>query len=56
MLACHIVHERAICRNSREHNFTGDRKKLDRSLTDQHLSMLCFYEKISSNSFVDTTF
>ena len=29
------------------HSFTGDRKKkLDRSLMEQHLSMVCFYENI----------
>jgi hypothetical protein len=27
------------------------KKKLDRSLTDQHLSMLCFYWNIRTNSF-----
>ena len=37
------------------HNFTGDRKTLDRSLIDQYLSMSCFYENIrGSNIFVDT--
>jgi hypothetical protein len=32
------------------------RRKLDRRSTDQHLSMLCFYENMrTSNFFVDTT-
>jgi hypothetical protein len=42
----HIVHEKAICHNPPIHNFTGDRKKLDRSITDQDLSTPCFYRNI----------
>lgn len=37
-----IAHERAICHNLLTHSFTGERKKLDRTLVDKYLHMLCF--------------
>ena len=46
-----IAHETAICRNPSTHNVKGDRKKLDRCSTDQHVSMLCFYENIMLSNF-----
>jgi hypothetical protein len=39
-------HERRICPSHRDISSRGDRKKLDRSLIDQHLGMLRFYGNI----------
>jgi hypothetical protein len=52
----YIAHETALCHNQLISNFTENRKKLDRSLIDQHLSMLSFYENMTINFFVYTTF
>jgi len=41
-----ITQETAICHNTPIHSFTGDRKKLHWSSTDQHLTMFHFYENI----------
>ena len=46
----HVAHERAICRIPLVNSITGDKKKIDRSLTDQHFSMLCFYESIRTGN------
>jgi hypothetical protein len=47
-----IFHETAICRDPPTHNFTRNKKnKLDRSLVDQHLCMLCFYENIRRRNY-----
>jgi hypothetical protein len=52
-----IAREKTFCRNPPVPNFTNDRKKLDRYLTDQHVSMLRFYENTRrSIFFVDTAF
>ena len=54
----YIANEAAICHKLPIHDFTGGRKKnLDRSLRDQHFSILCFSESIRTNCFlVDTIF
>jgi hypothetical protein len=43
--------ETAIYRKPPVHSFAGDSKKLDRSSTDQDLSMFRFYENIRTKIF-----
>lgn len=53
----HNAHETAICPNPPTNKFCRRCKKLYQSLTDQHLTVLSFYENIrTSNFFVGTTF
>lgn len=53
----YITHETAICYNLLIHNFYRRWKKLDRSLIDKHLNMLCFYKNTRRSNLVwDTTF
>lgn len=52
-----IAHETATYHNQPKHSFTGERKKLDRSLIDLYISMSCFYDNIRrSNFLVGTAF
>ena len=46
-----VPHKTAIFHNPPTPSFTGDRRKLDRSLTDEHLSTSCFYENIRRKFF-----
>jgi len=52
----YITHETAISYNLVIHNFYRRWKKLDRSLIDKHLSMLCFYKNTRRSNFVLDTF
>ena len=47
----HITHVSAICHNLPVSKFMADRKKLDQSSTDQHLSML-FLQKYVDKQFL----
>jgi hypothetical protein len=47
----HIDHETAVCRNPLIHNFNRTERKLGRTLIDQHLIKLCFYENIRRSIF-----
>jgi len=47
----HITHVSAICHSLPINKFTADRKKLDQSSTDQHLSML-FLQKYVDEQFL----
>jgi hypothetical protein len=55
----YIAYETAICPNPQIHTFTGDKKRNDLSLVDQHLSTLLlffFYENVRTNNFLWTQY
>ena len=47
----YVAHETATCCNPPTHDFTGDKKKLSRSLTDQYVRMLCLQKYVKKQFF-----